>query len=70
MSSEKIPSENSSSSRDLVTNIREKPAIDTPEAYIELYQKCYEQNSKSRPTIQGICDQLEIMLQEKPFNFN
>ncbi|KAF0507922.1 kinase-like protein [Gigaspora margarita] len=70
ISSEKIPSENSSSSRDLVTNIREKPVIDTPEAYIELYQRCCEQNSKSRPTIQGICDQLEIMLLEKTFNFS
>ncbi|CAG8729213.1 42913_t:CDS:2 [Gigaspora margarita] len=49
-------------------NIREKPVIDTPITYLDLYQKCWDFDSKKRPTIDEVCEQLEIILQEEPFN--
>ncbi|CAG8510052.1 37001_t:CDS:2 [Gigaspora margarita] len=55
-------------SRIINDSIREKPVIDTPEAYLDLYQKCWDIDSKKRPTIDGVCEQLEIMSQEEPFN--
>ncbi|CAG8558170.1 16344_t:CDS:2, partial [Cetraspora pellucida] len=47
-------------------SVREKPVIGTPVSYADLYRKCWKDDSECRPTMQEICDQLEI-LQEEPF---
>ncbi|CAG8651673.1 20109_t:CDS:2, partial [Dentiscutata erythropus] len=68
MSSGKPPFENDTDQINLIykilsENMRETPVIDTPVKYLDLYNKCWEQNLWSRPTIQETCDQLEIILQ-------
>ena len=43
-----------------ITNgFRESPIIDTPLAYVNLYQKCWDDDPNLRPTIDNIFDVLE-----------
>ena len=39
--------------------IREKPIIDTPSAYANLYEKCWDDDPNKRPTIDDVFDILE-----------
>ncbi|CAG8509502.1 134_t:CDS:2, partial [Cetraspora pellucida] len=75
MSSGKHPFENITNqtmlaSQIIAKDIRENPVADTPVTYINLYQKCWDSDSKKRPTIQELCEQLENLLKEEPFNID
>ncbi|RIB09622.1 kinase-like domain-containing protein [Gigaspora rosea] len=73
ISSGKFPFENFTSQIDLVNrivseNIRENPVDGTPQAYIDLYQKCWELSSKERPSARDVYIQLEAILQKESRN--
>ncbi|CAG8530863.1 10342_t:CDS:2 [Gigaspora margarita] len=73
ISSGKLPFENFTSQIDLVNrivleNIRENPVDGTPQAYIDLYQRCWGLNSEKRPSAQEVCIQLEANLQKESWN--
>ncbi|KAF0465068.1 kinase-like protein [Gigaspora margarita] len=75
ISSGKHPFEDSTNQSILVSqiianDIREQPIADTPAVYLDLYQKCWDSDSKKRPTIHEVCKQLEIMSREKQFNID
>ncbi|KAF0488388.1 kinase-like protein [Gigaspora margarita] len=77
ITSERLPFENYTNQTTLVNsivsqNMREDPIKDTPQEYVELYGKCWNLNSKERPTAQEVYDKLsqfEINLRE-PQNIN
>ena len=46
----------------IANSIREQPIIDTPSAYVNLYQKCWDDNPKLRPTIDDVFDILKTFL--------
>ena len=43
----------------IASGFREQPIINTPSAYVSLYQKCWNDDSNLRPTIDDIFDVLE-----------
>src|SRR3954469_8635427 len=50
----------------IASGFREQPIIDTPSAYINLYQKCWDDDPNLRLTINEVFDTLEnISLQSK-----
>ncbi|CAG8491657.1 37339_t:CDS:2 [Gigaspora margarita] len=69
ISSGKLPFENFTNQIDLANrivskNIRENPVYGTPQAYIDLYQRCWGSNPEERPSAQEVYTQLEVMAQE------
>ncbi|CAG8826553.1 44353_t:CDS:1, partial [Gigaspora margarita] len=77
ITSERLPFENYTIQNILINlitskNIRENSIQDTPQEYIELYGKCWNSNSKERPTAHEVYDKLcqfELNLRE-PLNKN
>ncbi|CAG8510962.1 5316_t:CDS:1, partial [Racocetra fulgida] len=70
ISSGKFPFENFTNPSNLVNrivsdNIREYPVKGTPNAYFDLYQKCWRSNSIERPSAQEVYTQLEVILHEE-----
>ena len=43
----------------IASGFREQPIIDTPSAYANLYQKCWDDDPNLRPTIDDVFDMLE-----------
>src|SRR5204863_9418261 len=43
----------------ITDEVRERPIIDTPSAYVNLYQKCWDDDPNLRPTIDDVFDTLE-----------
>jgi serine/threonine protein kinase len=54
-----------------ITNlVREQPIIDTPPSYVNLYQKCRDDDPNSRPTIDDVYDILTILASQFSTNDN
>jgi hypothetical protein len=52
--------------REIANGIREQPIVNTPSAYVNLYQKCWDDNPNLRPTSDDVFDMLgNISLQFK-----
>ncbi|CAB5203480.1 unnamed protein product [Rhizophagus irregularis] len=46
------------------TSPQEQPITDTPSAYVELYEKCWDDNPSLRPTIEEVFDTLQKISQQ------
>jgi hypothetical protein len=46
------------------TGFREQPITDTPSTYVDLYEKCWDDNPSLRPTIDEVFDTLQKISQQ------